>query len=103
MKYTRIDASKWPTAHMFANTSFPEDEIKNYGLFENPDFNEAQKEVMARIIAKRIDDLYDELENRFIKNDGAYEYLENQVQAYMVTLLASVAKDFGLLTDSMED
>jgi hypothetical protein len=97
MNMKRIDEKKWPAAHAFTSMGVPKDRIKGYGLPVK--MNSGQRESMAKIIAKRMDDLYDELENRFISNDVAYDYLENEIQSYMVEFLATIAKDFDYLTD----
>jgi hypothetical protein len=93
----KIDVKKWPMAATFKNLTVPDEVLKFAAGSVGPNFPDWVKVYVLNTVAKRMDDLYEELMSKHpllgIEDDEYVSYIEEWVKDYMVAFLVKLGKD----------
>jgi hypothetical protein len=92
----KIDVKKWPLAATFKNHAVPDETLKFAAGSVGPNFPDWLKVYVLNTVAKRMDDLYEELMSRYLtgSDDDEYVgYIGEWVKGYMVEFLVKLGKD----------
>ncbi len=91
----KIDVKKWPMASTFKNHTVPDETLKFAAGSVGPNFPDWLKVYVLNTVAKRMDDLYEELMSKFPtgSDDEYVEYIAEWVKGYMVEFLVKLGKD----------
>jgi hypothetical protein len=92
----KIDVKKWPMAATFKNHAVPDETLKFTVGPVGPNFPDWLKVYVLNTVAKRMDDLYEELMSRYLtgSDDDEYVgYIGEWVKGYMVEFLVKLGKD----------